>query len=343
MEILFDEIKIRRPLPENCAPEDIELFRTNVQRSWPIYYDTFSSVTINYELFVKHDKRKILPISFGDIWQNDKYNTPLYLLKNGIKDTLRSMVRIDELLWFLDQFSTGGYYHWLTEILPRLWIANEIQKIPMEIPTYFPAYFFTKWNFGEVLLKPFKREYYKYKPSELLKVKKLHFISQPGGPLNFQPEPLKCANKVLLDYYYKSDFTWVFDKVYISRNRGNKRLLLNEESILPILKRNGYKIIHTEQLSIADQINIFSRVKSLISIHGAGLTNMVFMPEGSKILEIRNPLPDHMNNCFLSLADTMGHNYYYCLAKIQKQPGELRAIDSSLIVDKAGFESVLTF
>jgi capsular polysaccharide biosynthesis protein len=342
-EELFKEIRFRRPLPSNFHSGDEKLFWTNEQTAWPIYYDTLANVTINHELFIKHNLSKILPISFGHPWQNDQYNNIKYLIKNGIKDIFRPTIKLDEVVWFLDQFSTGGYYHWLTEILPRLWIANEVKNIPKDIPIYIPEYFFTKWNFGDALLKPFGRKYFKYGPGDLLKVKNLHFISQSGGPLNFQPTPLKGANKVLLDYYYQSDFPSSYEKIYISRNKGKKRLLMNEDEIIPILQRHGYKIIYTEEMSISDQINIFSRVKSLISIHGAGLTNMVFMPEGAKILEIRNPLPDHMNNCFLSLADTMGHNYYYFLAKVQRRQGEQRDIDCSLIVDIAGFEKVLTF
>jgi capsular polysaccharide biosynthesis protein len=281
------------------------------------------------------------PISFGDSWQNRKYNRPLYLVKNGIKNTLRSQLKVDELVWFLDQFSTGGYYHWLTEILPRLWIANEVKRLPLDLPTYFPEYFFTTWTFGKELLVPFGRKYKTFPPSKLLKVKQMHFISQSGGPLNFQPEPLKMANKVLRDYYYDSEFEGDFDRIYISRNRGNKRLLLNEKDIIPVLENHGFKIVYTEDLNIKDQINIFSRAKCLVSIHGAGLTNMVFMPTGSRVLEIRNALSDHMNNCFLSLADTVGHDYYYCIAKLQKHSGEIRDIDASLEIDNEDFSNVL--
>jgi capsular polysaccharide biosynthesis protein len=341
VHILFDEAKFRRPLPVNYVPEDQELFRANEQSSWPIYHDILFGVKINHELFVKYNLAKILQISFGHPWQNDKYNTPLYLLKNGIKDTLRLSMRINELVWFLDQFSTGGYYHWLTEILPRLWVANEVQKIPMEIPTCFPAYFFTKWNFGEELLRPFKRKYFKYNPSELLRVKKLHFISQPGGPLNFQPIPLKEANKILLNFYYQSEFPGNYEKVYISRNKGDKRLLINEDEILPAILNDGYKVVYTERLSVTEQINIFSRAKNLISIHGAGLTNMVFMPERSRILEIRNALPDHMNNCFLALADTLKHNYYYFIAEMNQMTSERRPKDASLRINPEKFKECL--
>jgi hypothetical protein len=48
-----------------------------------------------------------------------------------------------------------------------------------------------------------------------------------------------------------------------------------------------------------------------------------------------------MNNCFLSLADTVGHDYYYCIAKLQKHSGEIRDIDASLEIDNEDFSNVL--
>jgi len=340
LKVLFEKIKFQRPRPLNYSSVDNELFRTHEQSAWPIYYDVLHNVSINHELFVKRNL-KILPLSFGHPWQNEKYNTPFYLLKNGVKNLLRKDVKVDSVLWILDQFSTGGYYHWFTEILPRLWVANEVQELPLDIPIYLPEYFFHKWSFGPDLLRPFKREYRKFKPSNLLKVSNMHFISQPGGPLAFQPKPLMSSTKVLLDYYYRSDYKNGCDKIYISRNRGNKRLLTNEAAILPNLKKRGFKIVYTEELNVEEQINLFSRAKVLVSIHGAGMTNMVFMKSNSIILEIRNPLPDHMNNCFLALADTLGHRYHYFLGSMKQKRNEKRPIDYSLSVDVESFESSL--
>ncbi len=40
-----------------------------------------------------------------------------------------------------------------------------------------------------------------------------------------------------------------------------------------------------------EQINIFSKTKYLVSPHGAGLTNIFFMPKNSVILELATELP----------------------------------------------------
>ena len=339
--IHFREFTCQRPFPKNCHRDNKKLFLGKPMTSWHVYYDMLRDVKVNHELFVKKS-HKILPISFGDLWQDKLYNKPLYLFKNGIKDFLRKTEQIEELVWILDQFSTGGYYHWLTEILPRLWVANEIQKVPLQIPLYLPEYFLEKWPFAHELLAPFGREYKPFKPSTLLLVSQMHYISQSGGPLVFQPVPLKAVRALLLDYYADTNQKPNDrNKVYISRSKGYKRTLINDSSVIPLMEERGYKVVFCEELSIPEQINIFIKANIIVSIHGAGLTNMLFMNPGSKVLEIRNGLNDHMNNCFLALADTLGHDYYYYVGDQKAKPEELREIDYSMSVDLNSFEKCL--
>jgi capsular polysaccharide biosynthesis protein len=69
-----------------------------------------------------------------------------------------------------------------------------------------------------------------------------------------------------------------------------------------------------EDLSFIRQIKLMQGTKVLLGAHGAGLTNMLFMPAGSVVVEIRKEGDCH-NNCFYSLASALGHRYYYAIAK----------------------------
>ena len=70
---------------------------------------------------------------------------------------------------------------------------------------------------------------------------------------------------------------------------------------------------------------IFKR-KIIIGIHGAGLSNMIFMPFGSSVLEIR-PYDDVANNCFYSLAATLNLNYGFAFARKVSQLKSLQTTD----------------
>jgi capsular polysaccharide biosynthesis protein len=67
-----------------------------------------------------------------------------------------------------------------------------------------------------------------------------------------------------------------------------------------------------EDLSFSDQRNLMNETNFLISNHGAGLTNMLFMKEGSSVIELKSNAED-INNCFFNLASALNHKYFYTI------------------------------
>jgi capsular polysaccharide biosynthesis protein len=50
----------------------------------------------------------------------------------------------------------------------------------------------------------------------------------------------------------------------------------------------------------------------LVGQYGAGLTNMIWMPKGSLVIELRAPsiiFDDTWNNCYKTLAESLGHRF----------------------------------
>ncbi|WP_077873290.1 glycosyltransferase family 61 protein [Escherichia coli] len=76
-------------------------------------------------------------------------------------------------------------------------------------------------------------------------------------------------------------------KIYISR-RKSSRGPLNEFEVENELKELGFDILYAEDLDFAQQVSIFSNASILIGPHGAGLTNILFMPKNSTLIEIFN-------------------------------------------------------
>ena len=64
--------------------------------------------------------------------------------------------------------------------------------------------------------------------------------------------------------------------------------------------------------------------------HGAGLTNLMFMIPGSRVVEIRMR-GDGANNCYYSLAAATGVEYRYLLA--DRAPGGRDSHIADLLVD----------
>lgn len=101
-------------------------------------------------------------------------------------------------------------------------------------------------------------------------------------------------------------------KVFISRLKASRRKILNEDAVVEFLKTQNWEIHYFEDYSFGKQREIMSKTKYLISLHGAGLTNLLFMKEGGKVLELRNKNDRH-HNCYFALASELNLDYYYQL------------------------------
>ena len=79
-------------------------------------------------------------------------------------------------------------------------------------------------------------------------------------------------------------------KIYISRKdtSDSLRKILNESEIIDILKKNNYTPIALSELNLLDQINLFYNAESIVGLHGAGFTNVVFCKPKTKILEFKS-------------------------------------------------------
>lgn len=69
-------------------------------------------------------------------------------------------------------------------------------------------------------------------------------------------------------------------------------------------------VIDPAQMSPTEQITAARAARILIAQHGSGLAHMVWMPEGSSVIEIQPPLPSEASPIFPALARALGHRYF---------------------------------
>jgi capsular polysaccharide biosynthesis protein len=129
--------------------------------------------------------------------------------------------------------------------------------------------------------------------------------------------------------------------IYVSRAKANKRQIINETGLVNTIEKLGYQAAFMEDLSFIRQIKLMQGTKVLLGAHGAGLTNMLFMPAGSVVVEIRKEGDSH-NNCFYSLASALGHRYYYVIAKSSsRKANRYEYFAEDFFVDVAHLSTVL--
>ena len=76
------------------------------------------------------------------------------------------------------------------------------------------------------------------------------------------------------------------NKIFITRQNCNYRNLINESDIIKKLSKLGYVTKDLNNLSVTEQIELFSNAESIICPTGSGLANTVFCNPGTKIFEI---------------------------------------------------------
>ena len=74
--------------------------------------------------------------------------------------------------------------------------------------------------------------------------------------------------------------------LFLSRGDTPTRVLVNEAELASALAPLGFRTVVPERMSVADQVRTFACARVIVAAHGAGLTNMVFAPPGTLILEI---------------------------------------------------------
>jgi hypothetical protein len=80
-------------------------------------------------------------------------------------------------------------------------------------------------------------------------------------------------------------------RIFLTRSRSRLRFIENMDEIEKVCRKHSFEIFDSDTLPFVEQISLFSQVKYLVGIHGAGLTNMVFRKGYCSVLELFPP-PD---------------------------------------------------
>lgn len=297
MIIVHQAYIVDRKFPLNLKDEDLKLFQFALSvRITPTTVDLLKNADVlkntifnRYEFKFYSEKTLIQEDSF-----KEKVKKLMMLFKTS--------KRISKAIWIIDTWS-DGYFHWFTDALPRLiaseeFINNHVVLLPKA---------FQKQGFILQSLKMLNMQIEFYTYIQRVHVAEL-ILPSHTAPVSGNYNKVyinKVRDKFLLNSYLAPS-----RKIYISRQKANKRQIQNEAIIIPVLKSFGYEIHFFEDYNFEDQAALMNQTKSLVSLHGAGLTNMLFMPKGGKVLELRNA-NDPFNNCYFSLASDLEHDYYY--------------------------------
>lgn len=224
----------------------------------------------------------------------------LHIYKNYRQKKLNDS---SNFLLIFDHWSKINYYHWMCDSLPRLIILKRLKtnyNFNIIIPDDTSSY--VKDSLIALGLIPFY-----FNATEYLKISNLYHINYLANSGFSHP----AINELVTDLKKNCLPNTKRKKYYLSRNQTIIRSISNEQDLINLIDKYGFEIIQTENKTLNEQIQLFSECDILISPHGAGLTNMLFMPKGSKIIEIGHAQIEQQPLCYWQLANQLNHDYNY--------------------------------
>lgn len=173
-----------------------------------------------------------------------------------------------------------NYFHFFSDVLNKYWALKEYNvKIEDYVFVVNEKLANTKYfNCVKRTRELSKLNWYIQKETEFIKCDKVIVVK----PWPYKNKYWMNSTK-LLNEFKKIQGP---QKIFINRHPNKGRNIKNIEEIKVIFQNHGFLIVDTDNWELEKQIGLFSTVTHLVGIHGAGMTNLMFCPEGFKVLEI---------------------------------------------------------
>lgn len=242
-------------------------------------------------------KHKIVKESLCDYNANIN-NINTYIKKRVLRKVKKSN---GQVVVFFNPFYIN-YYHFIAECITRLLsVYDKKEHVQPIVLSSSPKYVF---SFLELLGY---KNIITIEEDEILYCEDIILPSQTTVVHKQNPHIINLLSKILRKNVetIKHKFS-DFKNIYISREKAIYRKVLNETDLLNAISRYDFKIVNFEDYSLLDCIAIMSNADCLLGVHGAGLTNMIFMDSQKLIIHLIHE--GHHDPSFYNLATAMQHD-----------------------------------
>lgn len=327
---LPSEHAIRRK-PYNYDIKDKKLFKKELIKKLP---NVFPNLQKNS--YIPPCGKLLNGLSFNSYQFSNKVGF-LGFLKSYLKFFLfltktRKITRLNYVL-YVTTSNSQNFFHWFLDVLQKLEFIDQSrdQILNCKYKIIIPNGHYN--NYSKKSLKAFDLDFYYQKKNEIIISDQLILLPNIAPTGNFRKSQVLKLSKRMRDHWTKNKIRILNNKkIYISRKSAKRRKLKNEDDIIPILLENGFTILDFDKLNFEEQLQNILNCKILLSVHGAGLSHMLWMSKKSKVIEIRAK-GNFSDNCYFSLASDLGHEYSYILADKTEPKNSFHKSDLSLNTD----------
>lgn len=308
----------KRRRPVNLRPADDELFSAEFTREIgsSLIERSINRGIIGTSLLAEGCRHPLNPAFFRDrVNLGAGLRTGIRTFVHDLVATLIPRQLVDSGIWVANEWS-HGYFHWLTEALTRIELARICSiDSPVLLPAELSRFSFIGQSLDHLRI-PY-RYLSEYRMTNVTEIVLPRSEIVTGNYNCFLLRSL-AARFHVEDEEDESEMESgpvpvTPRRIWVSRALANKRKITNEEELKPLLDSHGFEVVRLENYSFSEQVRLFRNTSIIAGLHGAGLTNMLFMPSGADVIEVRRKGDTH-SNCYYSMASSLNLNYYYLLA-----------------------------
>lgn len=233
---------------------------------------------------------------------------------------------------------TENYYHLSVDIISRLQYVDKFEQY-REYPLLLDKIVFNDSRSMDLvnLINIHKHPIIKIKSGVMYTVKDLIYPAiHSWSFLNYKGRGTTCAgatHAMALEYLRQcaiSEDTTANEKIYVSR--GNNYRLVNEYEIASYLEGNGFKVVNTDEMTLAEEIKCFNSAKIIVGVIGAAFTNVIYCNRNAHVYQIC-PIEYQLTGAH-TLADLLKIHFEYLNAEIHTNGKSVHNSRFYLPIDK---------
>lgn len=279
-----------QPLPPLPTPSLIELANMgqNGRQPWPVFWMQLRKTRLVGSSLAPLNEEKLLMMeaTYGNEFckSDPSYNYMFLPKATLLKGAWTSLI---------GRFSTG-YYHWITDDLPRLALLKECPP-ETQILARGPLRDYQKASLQMLGVLERVRE-----TSERHLIVEDYYFSSPTSMTG-------CTNPYAVQWL-RNQYLPLMARVetpkkFFIQRRGKTRGIINQEEIAHYFRMKGWAVIDLEELSLCEQIALFHYAEEIVGEHGAGLTNLIWCRSGCRVLELC--ADNFLNGCYEGISQCL--------------------------------------
>lgn len=258
----------------------------------------FTGTTITQEGRLFHDYVSSGNLALDDTWKPSA-------MESALEVPLTPTQHIDGTVAIIAGPSTNAFYHWMTDLLPRL---ETLRRSGLHWDKLYVSHYNNpKTPFIKETLDAYgitEDQIFDAQKTTVITADKVLIPSLTTHLPHARPSwGCDFLRNLFIDDEEMTRTIVVPTKLYIARKSfslptRDRREIINEDEIMGYLSTQGFIKVYLEDLSLKEQAQLFNSAEVIIAAHGAALVNLVHCNRDKTVKLLEFFHPDHVNQSY---------------------------------------------